>query len=147
MARCRHCHRPFDPAPRAAGRQVTCGDPACQRRQHAEACERWRGANPDATAHHYGDVVVPFRARRTAYQREWRLLCSLREIRDAIAPAVRTVDRRLARVLARGDRLRDAPPRIGEALALAAALARQLAELSALIDRLPAAPGRDTRRD
>src|SRR5262249_21354831 len=127
------------------------------------SCRRWREHNRDATSQHYTDVVVPFRTRRSTYQREWRIERSLREIRDEIEPGLRSVERSLARLLARGDRsarlqagaARGPRPRAGgpfsAGMRIAAAIAHQMTELASLvrcIDALSRAwETRDTRRD
>jgi len=56
-------------------------------------------------SHHYEDSIVRFRARRPTYQREWRFLRSLREIRDAIAPALSEIASPLNRLSSRGEEL------------------------------------------
>lgn len=84
---------------------MTCGDETCRRRQHAEACRRWRKQNRDVTLHHYEDAVVPFRNRRQTYQREWRLLRSLRKIRDTIAPVLLAIREPLSRLIRRAERI------------------------------------------
>lgn len=105
MRRCSQCGRLFVPNPRVASRQMTCGGAECKRRQHAESCRRWREKNRDVTSCHYVDFVVPFRKRHQTYQCEWRILRSLREIRDAIEPVLRTVDGPLGRLISRSGRV------------------------------------------
>jgi len=142
--RCRQCGRRFVPNPRVAGRQVTCGAPACKRRQHAESCRRWREQNRDITSRHYEDAVKPFRELRHTYQREWRFLRSLREIRDSIVHVLRDIARPLGILIVRGQRIlvvrqkRPLKARKGgqdlflEALRIAERISSLMAELAAL---------------
>src|SRR5690606_16970059 len=80
--RCSECSAEFIPDPRVGERQVTCGNAECQRARHAKQCREWHVANREATASHYEDVVVPFRAQQPDYQRRWRWGRRLREIRE-----------------------------------------------------------------
>jgi hypothetical protein len=102
---CPQCNQRFDPDPRVAGRQVTCGRPECRRRHHAEGCRRWRDHNREETSHHYADVVVSFREKHPTYQREWRVRHALREIRDAIEVALGPTRPALDRLISRGEAL------------------------------------------
>lgn len=161
MPACCQCRRLFEPSPRVGARQVTCGDAACRRRNHAASCRRWRERNRDSVSQHYPDVVVGFRERRPTYQREWRILRGLREIRDAIEPVLRACALTLARLLASGDtvlaaRVREParPPghdRFAEVMAVGRRLSALVTELAALVRQLDAAARcsarRDTRRD
>lgn len=104
-----------------------------------------------------------FRERHPTYQREWRILQSLREIRDAIGPALLAVDRPLSKLVSRLDdvleqRARDGAParadrrdRFTEIAVVARAISRLLTELTSLfgqIEGIAAGPPlRDTRRD
>lgn len=145
---CYQCGRPFTPNPRVAARQVTCGDTECKRRNHAESCRRWRQKNHAASSHHYSDVIAPFRAQHQTYQREWRLVRSLRKIRDSIDPVLRAVDGPLDRLILRGERVLTAraqertgrPPRrrdlFPDVLAVAQRLSRAVKELKSLARRL-----------
>jgi hypothetical protein len=65
---------------------VTCGAPECQKARHAQQCRAWHASNKDSAAHHYQDVVVPFRSGQPDYQRRWRWGCCLREIREQMTP-------------------------------------------------------------
>jgi len=80
--RCSECSAEFVPDPRVGERQVTCGDPECQRARHAKQCREWHANNQETTACHYQDVVVPFRRGQPDYQRRWRFGQRLREIRE-----------------------------------------------------------------
>jgi hypothetical protein len=80
--RCVECSCEFVPDPRVRDRQVTCGRSECQRARHAEQCRQWRACNTEATASHYADVVIPFRQAQPDYQRRWRWVRRLREIRE-----------------------------------------------------------------
>ena len=84
---------------------MTCGDAECQRRRHAESCRRWRRKNSDSTSSHYEDVVRPFRRRHPGYQRRWRIVAGLREIRDEIGVMTDALGARLRTLLDR-DRAR-----------------------------------------
>ena len=44
---CRICKRWFMPNPKLKDRQMTCGDPDCQREWHRKKCEEWNRKNPD----------------------------------------------------------------------------------------------------
>lgn len=83
------------------------------------------------------DAVVPFRTRQPGYQRAWRFVQALREIRDAIAPAIAPLGRDLGRLRARGERViassAAADARLREAVALARRLEATVAELTALL--------------
>lgn len=46
LQHCGYCGRWFHPDARNAGRQRTCGDPACQAKRHQKACTKWRRRNP-----------------------------------------------------------------------------------------------------
>lgn len=124
-------------------RQVTCRRKRCQRAQHAEACRRWHRQNRESSANHYQDVVVPFRKRHPGYQRRWRLVRSLGEIRDEIGLAVHGVGKRLSRVLARGRKeqaLAESEPAqaratTGKLLCSALAMAAEIQELIAALGR------------
>lgn len=83
--RCTECSAEFVPDPRVRARQVTCGDPECQRARHAEQCRAWHANNKEITSAHYQDVVVPFRREQPDYQRRWRWGQRLREIRETTA--------------------------------------------------------------
>jgi hypothetical protein len=50
-------------------------------------------------------VVEPYRRRHPHYQRRWRLVSKLREIRDEFAFGAQVLGERLAQVLALGARL------------------------------------------
>jgi hypothetical protein len=104
--RCCQCSHPFVPNPRVGDRQVTCGRPKCQRAQHADACRRWRGRNRDVSAKHYEEVVIAFRERHPGYQRRWRLLGTVGEIRDEIWRVVSSLLGRLRTVAERGHTLK-----------------------------------------
>lgn len=97
--RCTECKQSFEPNPRTKTRQVTCGRDVCQRSRHAEQCRLVRQRNPEATSHHYEDYVIPFRERRPEYQRRWRWLRRLREIREEISGSVGRQLPRLTRLL------------------------------------------------
>jgi hypothetical protein len=148
MGKCCQCNRPFVPNPRVADRQVTCGDAQCRRRQHAESCRRWREQHRDVTAHHYEDAVIPFRNSRRTYQREWRFLRSLREIRDAIVLTLLVIRGPLGRLITRGECTQAArekesqKARFGEqdwfadALRIACRISLLLDELASLVQQL-----------
>ena len=55
------CHELFSPHPRLGPRQWACGQPACQRRRHAQNCRDWRWRNRAVTRTHYQDYVRPAR--------------------------------------------------------------------------------------
>lgn len=97
--RCTECSRPFVPDPRVRSRQVTCGDPACQQRRHADRCRNWHRENRAEPGSHYRDVVVPFRQRHPTYQSRWRLGQRLREIREEIAELAHGLSRRVQAAL------------------------------------------------
>src|SRR4030042_3234563 len=44
---CRVCKRWFRPNPRAGDRQMTCGNPQCQREWHRMKCAKWNKENSD----------------------------------------------------------------------------------------------------
>ena len=44
---CRICKRWFMPNAKLKDRQMTCGDPDCQREWHRKKCEEWNRKNPD----------------------------------------------------------------------------------------------------
>ncbi len=44
---CRICRKWFLPDPRQAGRQKTCGKPACQKENHRRQCAKWNRKNRD----------------------------------------------------------------------------------------------------
>ncbi len=44
---CRICHRWFLPDAKVKDRQVTCGDPECQKQQHKKQCAKWNRKNAD----------------------------------------------------------------------------------------------------
>lgn len=100
--RCTECTRPFVPDPRVGERQVTCGDEECQRRRHAYSCKRWHERNTESGAQHYEDVVQPYRRRHPGYQRRWRIVVALREIREQMLAAVGAAGARVRRLLVRG---------------------------------------------
>ena len=81
---------------------MTCGEKACQRARHAKRCRLWRQANAAAAAHHYWDFVVSFRQRYPDYQRSWRWLRRLREIRETIEGSLVDLIPRLERLVERG---------------------------------------------
>jgi hypothetical protein len=86
-------------------RQVTCGSEACQQSRHAAQCKRWHRQNPENSAHHYEDEIKPFRERHPTYQRRWRLVVRLREIREQIIAAIAAAGCQLQGVLSQGSRV------------------------------------------
>lgn len=132
--RCSECNRLFIPDPRVGDRQVTCGAKACQQSRHAAKCKIWHQGNHDASVHHYEDVVKPFRAKHPTYQRRWRLVARLREIREQIIAVVVAAGQRLRDVLHRGSRVvaetvgepPQGPSITGESLRSALAVAQKL---------------------
>ena len=44
---CCICHRWFLPDAKVKDRQVTCGDPECQKQQHRKQCVKWNRKNTD----------------------------------------------------------------------------------------------------
>ncbi len=127
---------------------MTCGDRECQRRRHAEACRGWRAKNRGVTASHYKDVVAPYRQRHPGYQRRWRVVRRVGEIRDEIAAAAVRVGKQLRSVLSRGRVAQVEAGRepghvqattaksLSAALAAGAAISGALAELAAVIAEL-----------
>jgi len=123
---------------------VTCGAAECQRKRHAKSCRWWRESNADSAAHHYEDVVKPYRRRHPTYQRRRRLVEAFREIRDQMLAAVAGAGAQLAALVSRGQRVlqegRQEPSQVRattgkpleEALELAASMMRAVAELAAL---------------
>lgn len=81
---------------------MTCGAAECQRRRHAKKCKRWHADNRDVTASHYEDVVKPYRQKHPDYQRRWRVVAALCEIREEMAAGVEAVGARMRKLLARG---------------------------------------------
>jgi hypothetical protein len=152
--RCCQCRKLFEPDPRVGDRQVTCGSPACQRAQHAEACRRWHKSNPEARTGHYRDVVEPYRAQHPSYQRRWRVVGRLREIRDEISITLHGVGERVLRVLNRGRSVQvlaaeqPVQPRaitgqpLSSALTTAARIVEMLGELRRLVAQLEILGGR-----
>ena len=100
--RCSQCSEFFIPDPRVGARQVTCGSKPCQRSRHADRCRVWHVRNPVSAAHHYVDVVVPYRAEHPSYQRRWRAWQRLHEIREEMLRVLLGAGERLAAVLIRG---------------------------------------------
>jgi hypothetical protein len=127
---------------------VTCGAAECQRRRHAKKCKRWHADNRDVTASHYEDVVKPYRKKHPDYQRRWRLVVALCEIREEMVSGVEAVGARMRKLLARGRAVvstatcEPAQPagRTGEALTAAldagASIVGVLEELSKVIEQL-----------
>lgn len=120
VRRCSECTRPFTPDPRVGTRQLTCGAAFCQRERHRERCRAWRAANAKATAAHYEDVVVPFRARHPDYQRRWRLAHGLREIREKMHPLAAPLRDRLQGLLGRAEALMASTTKVSQPGVLAA---------------------------
>ena len=100
--RCTECTHLFDPDPRVGDRQVTCGAAVCQRQRHAYRCKRWHERNAESAASHYADVVQPYRQRHPGYQRRWRIVVSIREIREQMLAAVGAAGARVRRLVLRG---------------------------------------------
>lgn len=108
---CSECSEAFEPNPKVGDRQVTCGAPECQRARHCSRCRCWHARNADASAHHYADVVVPFRARQPDYQRRWRLGRRLGEIRETMQRSGSTLLAGFRWLLKRADKLAEEPLR------------------------------------
>ena len=136
IRRCCECTRPFTPDPRVGARQVTCGAVPCQRKRHSDRCRAWRAANTETTASHYEDVVVPFRERRPDYQRLWRLVHCLREIREKMRPLGSALRTRLRGLLGRTERLSESSTTAGQT---GAVTPEWLEEASAAVRRALAA--------
>ena len=147
--RCCQCRRLFVPNPRVGDRQVTCGDPRCQRERHAERCRQWHKHNPGASSEHYRDAVEPFRGRQPSYQRRWRLGRSLREIREQTAELVGSIGARLRALIVRGHALSNvatetqqtgviAGQSLSDTLAMAAAIAAALEDVTGPLAQLGA---------
>jgi hypothetical protein len=77
----------------------------CQRARHAEQCRAWHADNKESAAHHYQDVVLPFRAAQPDYQRRWRWGCRLREIREEMSLLGGAVLDRLRGLVRQAERL------------------------------------------
>ena len=100
-----------------------------------------------------------FRERHPTYQREWRVLRALREIRDEIEPALRAMAGPLGKLIARAGAILVARGRAAarerdwflDLVALArrfALVIRELASLGRQLDDAASRSGaRDTRRD
>lgn len=99
---------------------MTCGAAPCQRQRHRDRCRAWRAANTETTSSHYEDVVVPFRARQPAYQRRWRLVCSLREIREKMRRLGGALWARLRELLERAEGLSENSTKAAQSGVLAA---------------------------
>jgi hypothetical protein len=90
---CIECNREFVPDPRVGRRQVTCGRPSCQRKRHAHKCRQWHEQHPKSKENHYHDGIVPFRKQHPDYQRIWRWLRRIREIREKLTRLLDEVQR------------------------------------------------------
>jgi hypothetical protein len=99
------------------------------------------------TRSHYRDVVEPFRRRHPDYQRRWRLVSKLREIRDEITSGAQVVGERLAKVLAHSARVMGTAAGVAQvraktgtpleaALAVAAELVSAMKALTAQVSAL-----------
>jgi hypothetical protein len=74
--------------------------------------------------------VVPFRERQPDYQRRWRLLRCLREIREKMGPLAGPLRARLRGLLGRTEKLSESPTTVAQPCAVTA---QWLAETSTAV--------------
>lgn len=149
VPRCSECNKIPIPNPMLRDRQVTCGDPECQRLRHANRCHEDRAtASAETWSNFYQDHIIPYRQSKPWYQRWWRMKNRLREIRekmdtalDACLPALKRLSKR-AQALKQA--LRQAPENTSEKANVWLQTANQILslfeQLQVLLRQLPETP-------